>query len=394
MINDIELKTIEKRLDGIKEGIQRLRTILIITTVASSAIFFVLFNSNLSRVHSMALAERNNKVQSEGRTFAELGKEVLLSDWYRSRNIQVNFLGVSVNVTDLPIVGSLTFTVITIWYFYSYRQTNRAIVGILEEVKEKEKDQVITKEEIISLRKMIYTSISQTSVFTKNDTLHAAGEKKSESFSKRTTLVKAGVESQNKRPKWLRRMFQWIKGIAGGVMNWLDRKLLGESDRPIEYGKKTKNVEKEPATFTDRLVIFMFYLPFWTTFSVLVRETYNLLSTSPIKNSSAIEEIEIYNMMGLSPLQDSLVFDDLSPLEEFLASRQIVSMYIEQHYWDIALAIFFFAFALLFVIYLLVLCNGCLEFSRASTKSLWEFNKETAEMEGRDRTQRNDAALP
>ena len=362
MINDIELKTIEKRLDGIKEGVQRLRTILIITTIASSAIFFVLFNSNLSRIHSMALAERNNAVKSDGKTFAELGKEVLLSDWYKSRNIQVNFLGISVNVTDLPIVGSITLTVITIWYFYSYRQTNRAIVGILEEVsKYQETDRGKSREEIISLRKMIYMSISQTSVFTKNDTLHPAGDKHSESSSERVARGEPAVEPQVRMPNRLR-IFLWIKGRTAKTMNWLDEKLLGESDRPIEYGEPVKNVESAPATFTDELVKFMFYLPFWTTFSILIREIYNLLSSSPIKDLSATK--------------------DLPAIEAFLASRQIVSMYIDQHYWDITLALIFNAFALLSVIYLLVLGNGCLAFSQASTKSLWEFNEETAKMEG------------
>ncbi|MBV9927556.1 MAG: hypothetical protein JOZ96_21240 [Acidobacteria bacterium] len=358
MISDIELKTIEKRLDGIKEGVQRLRTILIITIIASSAILFVLFNSNFSRIHSMAVDESGSKVQSEGKTFAKLGKEILLSDWYKSRNIQVNFLGISVNVTDLPIVGSITLTVITIWYFYGYRQSNRAIYGILEDVsKYKRADRGLSRKEIIGLRKMVYTSIAQTSVFTKNDTLRPAAHPPSQNGT-------AGGG----------------KGRAKRVMPWLERRLLGESDRPSEY-KPGENAESEALTFTDKLVKFMFYLPFWTTLSILMREVYNLLSYSPLQDS-AMNEREVFATLGLAPpLQNLSAPEQLSAFETFVESRQVVSMYIEGHYGDIALAFLFGVIALLFVIYLRVLCNGCLAFSRANTQSLWRFNVETTEME-------------
>lgn len=345
MITDVELKTIEKRLDGIREGILRIRTILIVTIVTSSAIMFVLFNASLSRVRSYAMDNRDKVIKSEGtKTYAEMGTEVLLDDWYRSRNIQVDLLGISVNVTDLPVVGSITLIVITIWYFYSFRQSNRSIVETLQEFSAPSwVDINADKSEVIRLRRLIYTAITQTNIFTKNDTLRV----------KSGADVSLRPEREKTRGTRVRSAIHWLdrlrKAGKAKFTHWLDRRLLGESDRPKWLRPELDvEIENEPATFSDRLVKFMFYLPFWTSFAILFREVINLLSSSPV-----------YSVWR----------------------PQLVSMIVERHYWSIALAILFTGFASLCTLYLLALCNGCLDLARASNESLWEFNNETDVME-------------
>jgi hypothetical protein len=341
MLNELELKTVEKRLDAIKDSVTRTRKVLIVMTVACAAMLFAVFNSNLSRIRTFAVDQKDMPLVAVNKTYKDIGTEILISDFYKSRNITVGLLGISINVTDLPVLGGTTLVVITIWYFYSYRHSNRLIVELLNDVnshannKEPEKDNEKTfleknkEKSFIELRNFIYQSITMNSVFTKSDTLT-------------TDNSRASAD----------------KAYLDRISNWL----LSESDQPISLKGDDTNVQSEPLTFSDKIVKFMFYLPFWTLTIVILRELLNLLSPSTILG----KEVQ---------MQCEFVYFNL-------CSGLAFSMYNQGHYFDLGLTLIFIIIGASCAAYLRILCNGCLAFSRASNESLWKFKTQTEKLLG------------
>jgi hypothetical protein len=65
----------------------------------------------------------------------EFGKRNLAGEWYKGRYIQVGLLGIHVTVGDFPVLATFSLLIIMLWFFYSSRRENRAIVSFLREMK-------------------------------------------------------------------------------------------------------------------------------------------------------------------------------------------------------------------------------------------------------------------
>jgi len=57
----------------------------------------------------------------------------VVAEWVKNRTITVGLLGIRVSVDDLPVLGSLSLGIISIWLFYCVRRENRAIATLLRD---------------------------------------------------------------------------------------------------------------------------------------------------------------------------------------------------------------------------------------------------------------------
>lgn len=161
--NSIRIDAIKLRLISVKESIQRTRFVFIIMTVASSAILFTIWNDRLSRDRALAFdspATTQRDSQSP-EPLSIYGRKQIVAEWYANRFTQVGLLGVRLSVADLQILGSFTLVVITIWFYYSNRNENRALVSLLKDVHEELEDREMEISFIMASKIISYLSGSK-----------------------------------------------------------------------------------------------------------------------------------------------------------------------------------------------------------------------------------------
>jgi hypothetical protein len=173
-MDDIQLETIKLRLEGIRQSIARSRTTFLISTIMSVAIFVTAWNAYLSwdsgfvmqpywsedtlftederinrlkdlqekaRIDINKLKEAGvdtalleNKIDPNNLTgVTDYAQQQLVAEWVKNQIITVSLLGIRVSVSDLPVIGSLSLVIISIWFFYSVRRENRAIGTLLRD---------------------------------------------------------------------------------------------------------------------------------------------------------------------------------------------------------------------------------------------------------------------
>jgi hypothetical protein len=156
-VDAVELKTIEIRLTGVKEAAQRSRFVFLIMTIAAAAILITLWDSYVSWNLGHASEVRAANVESR----AARNEDELISEWIKGRTISVGLLGIRVGVEDLAVIGSISLTVIMMWYFFSQRRENRAIVSLLRDCIEGLKNWQLDK----YVCSMVYQAIVHSLVF-------------------------------------------------------------------------------------------------------------------------------------------------------------------------------------------------------------------------------------
>src|SRR5437868_4751049 len=134
---NISLKTIELRLTSVREAVQRTRFVFIVMTIASSAILFTLWNDRFSRDKDLAFDAPSYSGTIINEHSPEpihvYGRKELVAEWYKNRIIQIGLLGIRLSVSDLSLIGSFTLVVITIWFYYSQKRENNALVTLLRD---------------------------------------------------------------------------------------------------------------------------------------------------------------------------------------------------------------------------------------------------------------------
>jgi hypothetical protein len=180
------LKTLEIRLQGIREVTKRVRFSFIVLIIASCAVFIAMWNGHFSwnrksafpadmsfcldkginynpqelkqclekekseatdehtinkidkllndkrlGVKNFPLTNEDNNVLS----LDEYNRRNLAMEWLKSTNISIGLLGVIVNMNDLSLLGSCALMIISFWFVFNIRRENRAIVGLLRDVK-------------------------------------------------------------------------------------------------------------------------------------------------------------------------------------------------------------------------------------------------------------------
>ena len=196
-VDAVEIKTIEIRINEIKDATQRSRFVFVVLTIVASTVLIALWNGILSWDRDMAFPEKSSNsnghvveknagsdmsqgdesvsrasglkgqvvknssdsdlsqkrqdivrqpsadrvvINVTGNPPAEKNaddeliqrnQETVRQEWLKNLTISVGLLGIRISGTDLAVVGGFTFTVIMVWFFFSQRRENRAIVGLL-----------------------------------------------------------------------------------------------------------------------------------------------------------------------------------------------------------------------------------------------------------------------
>lgn len=181
-MKDVELMTIQLRLEGIRQAITRARFTLLVAIIASIAIIIPVWNAYLSpdsefvtQLHwshdEQFTAEKlkelqRNEADSEIRKLeatnptevTDHAQKELVSEWVKNQIISVGLLGIRVSVADLSVLGSLSLFIISVWLFFAIRRENRAIGTLL-------RDAYLSKDWNWDERYMIYQGIIHHLVF-------------------------------------------------------------------------------------------------------------------------------------------------------------------------------------------------------------------------------------
>lgn len=309
---NVSLKTIGLRLASVKEGIQRTRFVFIVITIASSSILFTLWNDRFSRDKSLAFSSPTyDQAQLDPSRPVPLyvwGRRELVSEWYKNRIIHIGLLGIRLSVGDLSLIGSFSLVVITIWFYYSHRRENQALVTLLRDVHREYKGA-----EGLPVRNMVYQEIRHSLLFIKTEEHDEA------------------LHSLEDAP-------QPGKGTGGGTQD------------------ETEGQAKEVRTFTDRVLRFLSFLPFWTISAIIVRDMSALLMTSPTSNRQ-------------SEMLVSIIWGEIKCGGDNNFSQCWHSLH------PFFLVIVFALFSIGCAIYTRILCKKSRGFAEGSKKALKEFEQ-------------------
>src|ERR671929_762509 len=111
---DIELKTIDMRLDGVREATKRSRFVFLVMTIAAVTILVSLWNSTFAWDKGLAfetvpletISDQNIRGSDEWRSKVKENQRVVTNEWLSKLNISVGLFGIHIGAADLAVVGS------------------------------------------------------------------------------------------------------------------------------------------------------------------------------------------------------------------------------------------------------------------------------------------------
>lgn len=393
-LSEIHMRTIEKRLDGIKEAVSRGRSVFIVMIVACSAVLFTIWNANFSRERTLAFEQPSSTAE---RTYADNGLNVLVEEWYKTRSIQVSLLGIRVDVSDFSLIGSFAIVVITVWYFHCQRQVNREIIALLKDAKKKKYPK--------DVKDYIFHSLVMNALFTKFDfdkddsstspDLAEASDSNANTNERESAFLRICIFSLSAIaltaviflfPLFLENRFRilitkgenlkvwtvvfqlvilvliialWvamskIKSTTFGVF-W-----LSDSDRPRRI--KDKHPTNQSYSMSETVVGVMFYLPFFTILAILTRDLINLWMRSPANPN----EMAIGQMIMNQFLTGTIKCNWMGLCSFELQKKDFIA---------VIFVLLFDGFALISAIFVKLLCDESLEFTKANIEEIQDLNK-------------------
>src|SRR5260370_23011271 len=135
--SNIQSKTIEMKLSGVREATRRSRFVFLVMTIGAVTILVSLWNSTLGWDRGLAFPT----VASTDNNTGVLTPDALLKikenqgeltrEWISRLNVSVGLFGIRVSAADLAVVGSVGLVIIMVWFFFSQRRENRAVVTLL-----------------------------------------------------------------------------------------------------------------------------------------------------------------------------------------------------------------------------------------------------------------------
>jgi hypothetical protein len=178
-VNAVELKTIELRLNAVRDATQRSRFVFIVMTIMTATILISLWNAMLSWDGDMALELRPQLSpiaspapspaasptpmtdQDRRASLVKANQDTVTSEWLKNLVVSVGLLGIRISTNDLAVVGSASSIVIMVWFFFSQRRENRAIVGLLRDCSKRVMRGQLSKD----VGEMVYEGVVQNIVF-------------------------------------------------------------------------------------------------------------------------------------------------------------------------------------------------------------------------------------
>src|SRR5215203_1680393 len=266
----VVLKTIELRLTAVREATQRSRFVFIVMTIMTSTILIGLWNAILSWDRGMAFRMSNAGIVGKNQEF-------VAGEWFKNLFVSVGVLGIRISTNDMAVIGSVSLIVIMVWFFFSLRRENRAIVGLLRDCA-KRADQT---ELDTNGCELVYEGIVQSLIFT---------------------------------------------DVGGG-------------DRPVR-GLTQTNTKSETDHFVRQVLEFLVYLPPVTICLVIIADLSSLLLTSYLRED---------NQVLWRVLYDKALYFEMGKIIAF----ELIAVFALIYTWR--------------------LCNGCIDFSLATSETIREF---------------------
>lgn len=226
-IDSVILKTIETRIDGVRNATHRSRFVFIVITIISCAILITLWNASLSWDSSYPSLPKNPNPTDPSQSRIEFNKDELLKEWIKNQTISVGLLGIRISQTDLAVIGTGSLVVAMTWFFFCIRRENRAIVTLLQDIHEDYKKGRVSRD----VCRMVYYGIVQSIIF-----IDMGGGDDPEGGIKRGAVTRAYIKKysikyviKNLRIRLVMRHIFFLPPLAIFLVTILDLKSLFQS---------------------------------------------------------------------------------------------------------------------------------------------------------------------
>ena len=130
--NTVALRTLELRLEAVREAVQRARFSFLVATIASLSILAAAWNAYLSWYRGFAM--RPDAYAASGTSVVDEAQKQIVAEWVKNQTITAGILGIRVGISDAAVVGALGLFVASIWMYFSLRRANRTIGYLLQDV--------------------------------------------------------------------------------------------------------------------------------------------------------------------------------------------------------------------------------------------------------------------
>jgi hypothetical protein len=269
-IDAVELKTIELRLNVVKDATQRSRFVFVVMTIMTATILVSLWNAMVSWERNWAFEPRPQASPVASPTASPVAsptlppdlvaknRETVTNEWLKNLVVSVGLLGIRISTHDLAVVGSVSLIVVMVWFFFSQRRENRAIVGLLRDCSDK-----FTRGALGSdVCRMVYEVIVQNIVF-------------------------------------------------------ID---MGGGDKPIR-GLIANGAQSERNRFVRRIITGMVFLPPFTILMIVVSDLASLLASSYLRESQEALWKIIWERRSFEVLAKVVGFDTFALFSSFYTLR-------------------------------------------------------------------------
>jgi hypothetical protein len=142
------------RIAAARDAQRRSRYAFVVATIVAVAIFIAEFNSTWSWYSQFS--SQNTFPKAPAMETRQEAQKQLVQQWIKSSRMTVSLLGVDFGMSDAPVLGSVSLSVISLWFFFCIRRENHLIASVLRDATE----------ETGSTRKTVFHGIVGYLVFT------------------------------------------------------------------------------------------------------------------------------------------------------------------------------------------------------------------------------------
>jgi hypothetical protein len=134
-------ESVRARLEGAREAQSQTRFTLAMMAVISMVMVILSYNAYLSFDSAWVLARMRDANGKEikfvsldkAETAADILTNQALQDWAASRNATIELLGIRVSVDDVPILGTISLFVFSLWLLLVTRRENHTVGSLLRD---------------------------------------------------------------------------------------------------------------------------------------------------------------------------------------------------------------------------------------------------------------------
>ena len=162
--------SISARLEGAREAQRQTRFTLGMMAVISMMMLILSYNAYLSFDSKWILSralQRDSPIVSADRaeTVADLLTNQAIQDWASSRNATIELLGIRVSVDDVPVLGTISLFVFSLWLLLVTRRENHTVGSLLRDTDTSRDDDESDRDPAVSERQIAYSNGQRWLIF-------------------------------------------------------------------------------------------------------------------------------------------------------------------------------------------------------------------------------------